>query len=168
MEEEIEDYYKTAYGFVVAVFMDAARGQLTETFRAWDLRDRDGWSVALEPTGHEAARYNNLPENFNQWDIKSGPDEWTVAHEASMYGKFKPDFDQWWLADKDGWTVAHTAARFEHLPEDFSQWDLTDKEGRTVAAIAKSTGGLSAVLYAEWMLKNTFEGETQKESHPTI
>jgi hypothetical protein len=44
-----------------------------------------------------------LPADVD-WSIAT-PSGWTLAHEAARYGQLPPDFDQWHLKDKDGLTV---------------------------------------------------------------
>jgi hypothetical protein len=41
---------------------------LPTDFTQWDLATNNGWSVA-QPTGHVAAYYGGLPDNFDRWGI---------------------------------------------------------------------------------------------------
>jgi hypothetical protein len=53
-------------------------------FSQWTIANKHGWTVALEPTGHEAAKFGHLP----------------VSGQC---------FDQWGLVDNEGMTVAMVA-----------------------------------------------------------
>jgi hypothetical protein len=52
---------------------------------------------------------------------------WTVAHEAAHYNNLPPNFNQWDLVDKNGQTVAQIAYDYNHLPPNFDRWDLIKK-----------------------------------------
>lgn len=121
------DVVKGPFGSIQDVFLLAAKGQLPDGFRQWDLCDSNGYSVA-----HVAAQFLKLPKHFHQWDIAL-PNGWSVAHEAARSGALPFGFVQWTIAMPDGWSVAHEAAKSGHLPLGFSRWRIADQNGWTVA-----------------------------------
>ena len=80
-------------------FQMAEEGTLPEGFDRWELRDKEGNTVA-----HVAAEHGHLPKDFNQWEL-ADEDDWTVAHVAAWHGHLPEDFNQWDLADNYGRTV---------------------------------------------------------------
>ena len=81
----------------------------------------------------------------------------TLAHEAARWGNLPESFDQWDLADKSGWTVAHEAALAGLLPKGFNQWSLADKYERKVGEIwdmrmRVNRASPAAALAREWRL----------------
>jgi hypothetical protein len=56
----MEKYHKCAE--------QARFGTLSSNFKQWDLADKSGWTVALEPTGHVAAAWGHFPADFDQGD----------------------------------------------------------------------------------------------------
>ena len=80
----------------------------------WSLRGEHGVSLA-----HIAAKYSELPRDFEQWDLadESG---WTVAHVAACEGRLPPHFERWQLVDVLGRSVAHEAVTVKPLPADFA------------------------------------------------
>ena len=75
-----------------------------------------------------------LPENFNDWELKSETYGWTVAHYAMQYLVPPHIMDiPYHIKDKRGITVAHVAAERGFLKLDFTDWHLKDKKGWTIA-----------------------------------
>jgi len=156
-------------------YLNLVTNTILSDFKLWHACHSDYWSIA-----HQAAKFNTLPDGFNDWGIQcydwsvaheaaksrifssdfvffrlctaSG---WTVAHEAARYGNLPCDFNQWSIADEEGWTVAHEAARYGNLPCDFNQWDIADEEGWTVAHEAARRNNLPK-NFTLWNLKSNY------------
>ena len=74
------------------LFKQAKNGTLCDRFSEWELCDEKGWTIA-----HEAAKYNNLPENFNQYYL-SDNDGTTVDYilTLSKCGFFTSEYQQYY------------------------------------------------------------------------
>lgn len=98
-------------------------------------------------------KHNNLPEDFDQWEMANATG-WTIAHEvAYFYGasKFPAGFQYWGLKTDWGKTVAGVAIENGGLPDDFTQWELMDCLA-TVAEISASLNKLPKT-FEQWDLK---------------
>lgn len=76
-----------------------------------------------------------LPKEFNCWDIYLEKKDMKFAFFVIKSNKQIPEwFDQWEIKDdKTGKTVAHEAAKLNKLPKNFPHLFLTDNNGKTVA-----------------------------------
>lgn len=84
--------------------------------------------------GHYAAITGTLPKGFRAWSIKAlvGGRSVSVAEVAARFNSLPEDFNEWAIADEKGWSAAHVYASMRPMPENFNQWDISTVKGVTV------------------------------------
>lgn len=87
---------------------------------------------------HYAALSGSLPKGFRAWSISAVVGNRTiyVAEVAARFNSLPEDFNDWHLADEKGWSVAHIYASLRPMPESFTQWDLSTVKEVSVRDIA--------------------------------
>lgn len=100
---------------------------------------RINYSVIEFTLAHYAAFSKSLPEGYSDWGITTrvGGRSVSVAEVAARFDALPEDFDQWHLCDEYGWTAAHAYASQRPMPGSFEQWNLSTHKKVSVLDIQK-------------------------------